>query len=105
MLLGPERLLREWVADRLRSRHQQTPARAPRSLGPDTAGAVEKSAKKSAMEFRAEEFEADAARGGAQRDMAIVRQKMGCDYDVSEFYIPRELSRWQSRSERKEEYH
>ena len=35
-----------------------------------------------------EEFEADASWGGARRDMAIVRQKIGCDHDVSEFYSP-----------------
>ena len=35
-----------------------------------------------------EEFEALASRGGAIRDMAVVRHKLGCDHDVSEFYSP-----------------
>ena len=38
-----------------------------------------------------EEFEANAARGGARRGMAIVRQKLGCDHDISEFYSPRRV--------------
>ena len=35
-----------------------------------------------------EEFEAQSTWGGAGRDMAVVRQKFGCDHDVSEFYSP-----------------
>ena len=35
-----------------------------------------------------EKFEADAAWGGSRRDMAVIRQKLGCDHDVSEFYSP-----------------
>ena len=78
---------RENVSRRLPdSDDQQTPAGAPTSLGPDAAGAVEKlDRKKVKWNSGVEEFEADAAWGGARRDMAIVRQKMGCDHDVSEF--------------------
>ena len=35
-----------------------------------------------------EEFTTQAAWGGAQRDMAVVRAKLGCKHDVSEFYSP-----------------
>ena len=34
------------------------------------------------------DFESKAAWGGAQRDMAVVRNKLGCKHDVSEFYSP-----------------
>ena len=33
-------------------------------------------------------FTSQAAWGGAQRDMAVVRDKLGCKHDVSEFYSP-----------------
>ena len=36
----------------------------------------------------AEEFTTRAAWGGSQRDMAVVRAKLGCKHDVSEFYSP-----------------
>ena len=35
-----------------------------------------------------EEFKTQAAWGGAQRDMVVVRAKLGCKHDVSEFYSP-----------------
>ena len=35
-----------------------------------------------------EKFKALASRGGSIRDMAVVRSKLGCDHDVSEFYSP-----------------
>ena len=35
-----------------------------------------------------EEFESQAAWGGARRDMAVVRQNLGCEHDVSYFYSP-----------------
>ena len=34
------------------------------------------------------DFESKAAWGGAQRDMAVVRNKLGCEHDVSEFDNP-----------------
>ena len=37
---------------------------------------------------KVEEFESQAAWGGARRDMAGVREKLGCKHDVSEIYIP-----------------
>ena len=50
------------------------------------AGAVEK--KKVKRNTDVEEFEVQSNWGGARRDMAAVRQKLGCDHDVSEFYSP-----------------
>ena len=38
-----------------------------------------------------EEFTTQAAWRGAQRDMAVVRAKLGCKHDVSEFYSPPRL--------------
>ena len=35
-----------------------------------------------------EEFESQSAWGGAKRDMAVVREKLGLKHDVSEFYSP-----------------
>ena len=35
-----------------------------------------------------EESESQAAWGGARRDMAVVREKLWCKHDVSEFYSP-----------------
>ena len=68
---------------------RQTPTGAARSLGPDAAGAVEKSVKKAVRwKTDVEESEANEAWGGARRDMAAVRQHLGCDHDVSEFYSP-----------------
>ena len=34
------------------------------------------------------DFEAKVAWGDHRRDMAVVRQKLGCEHDVSEFYSP-----------------
>ena len=34
------------------------------------------------------EFTSEAAWGGTQRDMAVVRNKLGCKHDVSKFYSP-----------------
>ena len=50
------------------------------------AGAVEK--KKVKRNTDLEEFEAQSTWGGAQRDMAVLRQRLGCDHDVSELYSP-----------------
>ena len=33
-------------------------------------------------------FTSQAAWGGARRDIAVVRDKLGCKHDVSEFYSP-----------------
>ena len=59
---------------------------APVQHSPDEAGAI---AKKSVRwNSKVEEFESQAAWGGAKRDMASVREKLGCKYDVSKFYSP-----------------
>ena len=50
------------------------------------AGAVEK--KKVRWDTDVENFDAQSTWGGARRDMVVVRQKLGCDQDVSEFYSP-----------------
>ena len=44
--------------------------------------------KKVMWDSDVEEFTTRAAWGGAQRDMAVVRAKLGCKHDVSEFYSP-----------------
>ena len=49
-------------------------------------GIIEK--KKLTWKTDVEQFEAQAAWGGARQDMSVVRQKLGCDHDVSEFYSP-----------------
>jgi hypothetical protein len=63
-----------------------TPVGSPQALSPDKAGAVDK--RKAKWNADVEEFEAQSTWGGARRDMAVVRQKLGCDHDVSEFYSP-----------------
>ena len=53
------------------------------------AGAVSKVEKKKLRwNSDVEDFESKAAWGGAQNDMAVVREKLGCKHDVSEFYSP-----------------
>ncbi len=37
---------------------------------------------------KVEEFEAQSSWGGAKRDMAVVRAKLGCKTHVSESYSP-----------------
>ena len=44
--------------------------------------------KKVKWESDVEESTTRAAWGGAQRDMAVVRARLGCKLDVSEFYSP-----------------
>ena len=55
-------------------------------MTPDIVGTIEK--KKVTWRTDVEQFEAQAAWGGAGQDMSVVRQKRGCDHDVSEFYSP-----------------
>ena len=68
------------------------PSGAPQQYGPDVASAVTrpvKSVKKSVKwNSKVEESETQAAWGGARRDMAVVRDKLGCKHDVSELYSP-----------------
>ena len=68
---------------------QPVPTGTPQQFVPDTVGAVGGS-KRKAVRWNSdvEEFESLAAWAGAKRDMADVRQKLGCDHDVSEFYSP-----------------
>ena len=62
---------------------------APHQFGPDMAGGVTKLEKKKVKwNSVVEEFEAQATWGGARRDVAVARQKLGCDHDVFEFYSP-----------------
>ena len=49
-------------------------------------GVIEK--KKVTWKSDVEQFEAQAAWGAFRRDMSVVRQKLGCDHVVSEFYSP-----------------
>ena len=81
---------RENVSRRLPDHDEQpTPTGAASSLGPDTAGAVS-TPKAVRWNSKVEEFESQSAWGCARRDMAIVREKLGCQHDVSEFYsLPR----------------
>ena len=44
--------------------------------------------KKVRWDSDVKEFTTRATWGGAQRDMAVVRAKLGCKNDVSEFYSP-----------------
>ena len=52
----------------------------------DMAAAVKK--RKVRLNTDVEQFEAQSIWGGAQRDMAVVRRKIRCDHEVSEFYSP-----------------
>ena len=68
-----------------------TPTGAASSLGPDVAGAVNAPTvqpKSVRWNSKVEEFESQSAWGGARRDMAVVRDRLGCQHDVSEFYSP-----------------
>ena len=47
-----------------------------------------RSKKKVRWDSDATEFASQAAWGGIQRDMAVVRDKLGCKHDVSELYSP-----------------
>ena len=89
---------------------QPAPTGVPQRFGPDMAGAVDgRKAKTCEMKLDGrkvvtcemkpdrrkvkwnadvEEFKFLAAWGGAKRDMAVIRQKLGCEHDVSEFYSP-----------------
>jgi hypothetical protein len=71
---------------RERESDQPTPVGRPQPRTPDMVAIVEK--KKVTWESDVEQFEAQAAWGGARRDMSVVRQKLGCDHEVSEFYSP-----------------
>ena len=61
-----------------------------RSLAPDSeVGAVGAGVKKrSKWDTGEKQFEERVAWDGARRDMAVVRQHLGCQHDVSEFYSP-----------------
>ena len=67
---------------------QPAPSGVPQQFGPDVAGAVKKPVKSVKWNSKVEEFETQASWGGAKRDMAAVREKLGCKHDVSEFYSP-----------------
>ena len=56
----------------------------------EPAGAVTSQKPKRAVRWDSDvqEFNSRVAWGGSRRDMAVVREKLGCDHDVSEFYSP-----------------
>ena len=63
--------------------------RTSQPISPEMAGAVSKSEKKKVKwNWDVEDFESKAAWEGAQRDIAVVRNKLGCKHDVSEFDSP-----------------
>ena len=67
---------RESISRRLPDENDQpTPVGRPQPLTPDMVGIIEK--KKVTWKTDVEQFEAQAAWGGARRDMSAVRQKMG----------------------------
>ena len=75
---------RESISRRLPDESDRpTPFGQPQPLTPDMVGVIEK--KKVAWKSDVEQFETQAAWGGSRRDMSVVRQKLGCDHDVSEF--------------------
>ena len=78
---------RESISWRLPDRDElPAPVGPPQSASPDTAGAVSKVEKKKVRwNSDVKNFESKAAWGGADRDMAVVRNKLGCKHDVSEF--------------------
>ena len=76
---------RESISRRLPDETEQpTPVGRPQPLPPDMVGTIEK--KKVTWRTDVEQFEAQAAWGGARRHMSVVRQELGCDHDVSEFW-------------------
>ena len=67
----------------------QPPAAPSGQSGSDPVGGVEKHDKRKVRwDSDVQKFEYMIGWGGSRRSMAVVRQKLGCDHDVSEFYSP-----------------
>ena len=79
--------MRENISRRLPDEHP-APSGVPQQFGLDVAGTATQPVKSVKWNSKVEEFETQASWGVAKRDMAVVREKLGCKHGVSEFYSP-----------------